>query len=351
MPGPCLLPDTMRIVSVVGLVLGLGLTGWLIADLGPAQIVRVLSRASWAGLMGIVLFHLLQLLPSAAGWRVLGGAGPGRGHETILRHNPGQNPGSNPGLGSYLVLRWVREGINNLLPVAQIGGEIVAARRLAQRGLALAESIAATVCDLTIETVTQIVFAAIGLALLPRGLLGGVAAFTGIAIACLLVGGFVAAQVAGATGLIERFLLRLGGAVEHNSFRHVSGMESALRRRYRMPGRLLRAASWHLFSWLLGGVEVCLILHVLGHGVGLRTGLLLESLGQAVKSMGFAVPGAVGVQEGGYAAIAALLGLPPDLGLALSLVKRLREVVYGLPALGMWRLWEQGRGVAAGVRP
>lgn len=324
----------MRIVSVVGLLLGLGLASWLIAEIGPGRIAHVLAAASWAGLAAVLLFHLLQMLTSALGWRSLAATDAPRG----------------PGALGYLALRWVREGVNNLLPVAQVGGEVIAARLLARRGVPLAEAIAATLCDLTLETATQIVFVAIGLALLPRGLLGGLAAVTGIAIACALVGGFILAQIAGATGFIERVLLRFGASSGRDSFRQVAGMEAALRRRYRAPGPLLRASAWHLGCWLLGGVEVWLILHVLGHAVGLRTGLLLESLGQAAKSAGFAIPGAVGVQEGGYAAIAALLGLSPDLGIALSLVKRLRELVYGLPALGAWRLWEQ-RGVGAEAHP
>lgn len=313
----------MRIVSWLGFVAGLALAVWLIIDTGPAAIVHVLGQASWAGLVVVVVFHLVQMLPSAIAWRTVAAT---------------DKP--SPRLRAFLALRWLREGVNNLLPVAQVGGEVIGARLLARRGAALAESVAATICDLTLETATQIVFAVIGIALLPAGLLGGAATFAGVALACLLIGGFVVAQVAGGAGLVERLLLRLGEAVGRHDFRHIEGMEAALRRRYRAPGPLLRGAAWHLLSWLSGAVEVMLIMHVLGHDVGPRTGLLLESLGQAAKSAGFAVPGAIGVQEGGYAAIAVALGLPAGLGIALSLVKRLREIVLGIPALAVWRHWE-----------
>jgi hypothetical protein len=66
--------------------------------------------------------------------------------------------------------------------------------------------------------------------------------------------------------------------------------------------------------------------------------LLLESLGQAIRGAAFAVPGALGVQEGGYLLLAPLVGLPPDMALALSLAKRAREIILGLPGLLYLRL-------------
>jgi putative membrane protein len=313
----------MRIASVIGLLVGVALAVWLVADTGWTPIAHLLGQATWSGLAAVVAFHVLQMLPSAGAWRAVAGPSP-----------------PSPGFGRFMVLRWIREGANNLLPVAQIGGDVIAARLLARRGPPTPDAIAATVCDQTLETGTQIVFVVIGLALVPAGLLGGTTAITGVVIACLFVAAFVAVQVGGGAGIAERLLLRLGEAIGRHEFRHIEGMEAALRRRYRAPGPLLRGGILHLVSWLSGALEVCLIMHVLGHDVGLRTGLLLESLGQAAKSVGFAVPGGIGVQEGGYAAVAAALGLPPGAGIALSLVKRLREVVLGLPALAVWQRLE-----------
>ena len=100
-------------------------------------------------------FHLLQVVASAAAWRDIAGPMPRR-----------------PALGFYCVLRWVREAVNNLLPVAQIGGEFVAARLLQRRAVPLAPAIAGTVADLTTEMVTQILFTLLGLGLLLHGVGG-----------------------------------------------------------------------------------------------------------------------------------------------------------------------------------
>jgi uncharacterized membrane protein YbhN (UPF0104 family) len=99
----------------------------------------------------------------------------------------------------------------------------------------------------------------------------------------------------------------------------------------------LLAMAWQMVSWLLGTLEVCLALHFLGHDVGLGAGLAIESLGQALKAVGFAIPGALGVQEGGYVMVCSLFGLPPQVAIALSLMKRLREVVLGVPGIVAWR--------------
>ena len=79
--------------------------------------------------------------------------------------------------------------------------------------------------------------------------------------------------------------------------------------------------------------------------------LLLESLGQAIRGAGFAVPGALGIQEGGYLLLAPVAGLPPDTALALSLAKRAREILLGLPGLLYWHLFGRQRLALSSKQP
>jgi len=65
----------------------------------------------------------------------------------------------------------------------------------------------------------------------------------------------------------------------------------------------------------------------------------------------FAVPGALGVQEGGYLLLAPLVGLPADAALALSLAKRARELILGLPGLLYLHLSERSAAGAARAAP
>ena len=65
--------------------------------------------------------------------------------------------------------------------------------------------------------------------------------------------------------------------------------------------------------------------------------VIIEAVVQAVSSSAFIVPGALGVQEGGFLAIGSVLGLAPDLALALALMRRARDILIFLPALVVWQ--------------
>jgi len=74
--------------------------------------------------------------------------------------------------------------------------------------------------------------------------------------------------------------------------------------------------------------------------------LVLLSLGHAIRSAAFLIPSGLGAQEAGFMVLGAMYGLPPGVGLAVSLAIRLREVVLGVPALVVWPFLE-GRRVLA----
>ena len=319
----------MRLGALISGGIGLALAAWLIGSYGIVRILDLLGHAGWFGIAAVIVFHLIQIYGSAASWWII--TGPTRPRAPLR---------------TFILLRWIREGVNNLLPVAQIGGEFVASRLLAQRGVPLAPAIAGTVADLTMEMLTQIAFTLLGLALLLNSVGDGGIANTvigGIGVAALVAALFLGAQWFGLAMAIERGLLRLGRALGWAGTAQVTGLHAALIACYRAPRRLALSALWQSISWLLGGIEVCLALHVLGHDVGIGPGLVIESLGQALKAVGFAVPGALGVQEGGYIVVCGLFGLSPELAIALSLMKRLREVALGVPGLIAWQRMEARR--------
>ncbi len=113
---------------------------------------------------------------------------------------------------------------------------------------------------------------------------------------------------------------------------------------------MVRALAWRWVGWVAGIGEVWLGLYFLGHPVGLADAVMLEALGQAIRGAAFAIPGALGVQEGGFVLLAGLIGLDPQTGLALSLVKRVRELGLGLPGLVAWQ-WAESRWVGRVRRP
>jgi putative membrane protein len=206
---------------------------------------------------------------------------------------------------------------------------------------------ASVVVNLTLALLTQLIFTLVGLGLLlaniqNSGVVPGL--LIGVSIGTLSFAGFVLVQKRGLFGLLigwlsglaggRRWLSRVGGAER---------LDNEIKAMYRRHRTLLLSAWWQMLAWILGAGEVWLALYFLGHPVTLVEALLLESLGQAIRSAAFAIPGSLGVQEGGYMLLGGLLGLDPQIGLALSLAKRVRQLLLGIPALLHWQFVEGWR--------
>jgi hypothetical protein len=64
---------------------------------------------------------------------------------------------------------------------------------------------------------------------------------------------------------------------------------------------------------------------------------------QARRHVAFVVPAGLGVQEAGFILFGHALGISSELALAVSMAKRMREVLCGVPALVSWQLREAAR--------
>jgi hypothetical protein len=69
----------------------------------------------------------------------------------------------------------------------------------------------------------------------------------------------------------------------------------------------------------------------------------LESLSQAISTAAFLIPGALGVQEAGFVGLGALVGMGPEVALALALSRRVRDLVLYGPGLLVWQAVEVRR--------
>ncbi len=357
-------------------LLGIGLGGAaataLIGWFGAQTIGHEVLAAGWA-VPGAVALHVLQLLLSALAWRSAAGAasGPARVRQATVRPasvgpasvgpasvgpatvgsdsmglgDDARGPAVRPGVGAFFLIRWIREAVNSLLPVAQLGGNLVGIRLLMHRGVSGAVAGAGTTLDITIEALTQFLFTLLGVAALAMldadrawgGWLQGVLATMAVGIA-----GFIIAQRAGLLRIVERLARRLHRTFPALSVDTVRGLHDELMRLQRDPGALLRAAALHSAAWLAGIAETWLILHTMGIGVSVAEATVIESLGMAARSAGFVVPGALGVQEAGFILVCDLFGIGPDSAIALSMVKRVRELLVGLPGLLAWQ-WAEGK--------
>jgi uncharacterized membrane protein YbhN (UPF0104 family) len=159
-------------------------------------------------------------------------------------------------------------------------------------------------------------------------------------MALLIAGLAVFAQRWGGVRLFEKLLLTIAERMGWNRLEGIAGLDQALARVYRLRRQLLIAGLHHMVAWSLGTGEVMIAAWALGHPLGIGQSYVIESLAQAIRSVAFFVPGALGVQEGGFVILAALFGVPTDVALSISLTKRIRELALGLPGLVAWQLQE-----------
>jgi uncharacterized membrane protein YbhN (UPF0104 family) len=75
----------------------------------------------------------------------------------------------------------------------------------------------------------------------------------------------------------------------------------------------------------------------MGHPLPFLSVVTIESLLFAARNAAFIVPSGLGVQEGVYALLGPLFGLPSEAALALSLLKRARDIAIGVPVLLTWQ--------------
>jgi putative membrane protein len=248
-----------------------------------------------------------------------------------------------PRLSVCVLVRFVREAINTLLPLAVIGGELMGARLLTFFGVRGATAGAGVTVDLMAQTGTQFVFALIGLAVLVT--LGGDEGMVrvvgiGLVLAAPALLGFYFAQRRGGHRVIQAILRRLAGDRQWRTPGAVDALFGRLRSFYADRAALVRGSAIHLAVWFIGVFEVSIALAFMGHPVAFPEAVVIESLVQAVRSAAFVVPGALGVQEGGLIALCAIFGVPAEAALALSLVKRAADLAVGAPGLLAWQALE-----------
>lgn len=323
----------MKRFSQAAGLLGLAAAVVLIVVAGWRPVSAAIGRAGWP-LLWLLPFHVLPLLLDVLGWRVL------------------LSPRDHKRRAGVPILFWIatiREASNRLLPLANIGGEIIGIRLLQWRGVAVSAAAASVVMEVLLTVVNQYLFIGLGIVLLivttartnvlDSALIAlAISLPVPIALVALLRYGNLFARIESlASKLLGGSAARLAEMI--NGFH----LDLAIRELYAHPGRLFTAGAWQLLGMVVGSFENWLILRLLGHPVGVIDAITLEVLTQTVRHVFFVVPAALGIQEGGLILLGDMIGLPADISVALSLVKRMREVVFGVPALISWQWVEVQR--------
>ena len=303
---------------ILGAIAGTALGICLVLYYGLDEIGDAFLTAGWRGILAITAIHVMTLILRSLAWRVLlvGAAPP---HPNLL----------------FYWARWLRDSIANLLGIVPCAGEVAAARELTWRGVPPGMAGATTVVDLTTELLSQLLFTLLGILVLlaeRREAHTTWWAGAGLVVSTIVMVSFVAAQRNGLFQLFETLPARLGLQTWTRPS-EAETVHAAVQKIYAYRGRVAISVVLQLAAWIAGTAEALVALRLMGLSLPVIDVIALEALVYALRTVAFIVPSAAGVQEGGYVLIGAIFGVGPDVALALSLLKRAREIIMGAPAL------------------
>jgi putative membrane protein len=308
--------------------MGLALLITLVINTDFTVMLQTLGLAGWK-LLWLIPYRALFFLLYAIGWL------------NLLRP---YDPERHAGLGYLFWVTTVRDSIDRLLPVASVGGGVVAVRLLRWRGLAVAPVSASVIVEILLTLTVSYLFAAVGLLLLSD------LSVTGQEYRRWLPAFLISLPVPAVIALLLRYgsvfkrlqkLLRpLVG--ESAMSEGAASLDYELRACLRRGRTLLVAGTLQFAALISGSFEIWFALRLFGHPVGANAALVLESMTQAIRHLAFVIPAGIGVQEAGLVLFGHALGINSELALAVSMAKRMREVLCGLPSLMSWQ-WVEGQ--------
>jgi glycosyltransferase 2 family protein len=319
----------MRRLETLIILLALGFYVWFVSRFGWFDLVRYLHYAGW-GLVFTISLEALARIANTVGWRL-----------TISKCP------SKLTFGELFVARISGEAVDYVTPSAQLGGQFVMAMMVRAK-LAMAAGLASVVIASLAEALGQIVFIAGGLVVgLPleagmRHLL--YPAVTGLCIAVALAAGFFAVQMKQPFSQLWRLAAKLevpqiadpelNAAAGEADARLIDFYEND-------RGRLFAACCCYLVAWWLGPIEIFIYLRLLHQPATWTIAVLVEALGLLIERATFLIPAKLVSQEGGKALILSMLGYPADVGFAIGLIRRIKEIVWvglGLAGLAAHRM-------------
>ncbi|MBW4036710.1 MAG: TIGR00374 family protein [Proteobacteria bacterium] len=315
--------------ALLGLVLFTATIAWL----GWGGVLRAIDRVSLVGFAVYFAVQLVVIAGLAGAWRLLLDRAQG---------------------GRYWLLyygRMVRDSAGEFLPFSHVGGFVLGGRAIALGGVNVAAATASTLADITVEFLAELVFIATGVVLLARLAPGSdllVPVAGGLGVAVLGAAGFLLVQRGG--GRVFRGLaMRIAGRSADGAAVRLERLQVAIDAIYARPGRIFAAGLLHLVCWFAAGVTSYVAFHALGTAISLVDALTIEALLHAILAAGFFVPGRIGVQEAAYSLLGTIFGIPPDIALSVSLLRRARDVIIAVPVLLVWQGIEARRLHLAGT--
>jgi putative membrane protein len=290
----------------------------LLLSVGAGAVLRAMRALGWHGFALTIGAHLVPITLTGLAWGLLAQRGQGKP-------------------GCFIWGRLIRDSAGEALPFSQLGGFVLGARAATLCGVPGLFAAASTVVDVTVELAARLPYMVLGLLVL-AWLRPGSNILLPMLVAAVLIAAMLVLFIAiqgHAAALVDRIGQRLvthwasNGALQA-SIRSIRGRRRALGAAFLI----------HVLAWTVSGLEVTMTLWLIGHWRGIGAGIAIDCLVSVFRSISFMIPNAIGVQEGAYVFACSLFGLGPDVALALSLLRRGRDVAIAIPALLGWQALE-----------
>ena len=323
--------------AAIWLLIGVAAVAATVLYAGAGAVAHAIASLHISGLLVLVLVHLPIVVLMGLAWWLASGRDP---------------PASQP---RFVWARFVRDAAGELLPFLQLGGVLFGVRALG-RGRAITVGAVSASIDGVIELTAKLpyTFAALLalLALAPQSRLtrplSMALAATAIVVVILLFArrSLTASLEAMALAISARWPQVLSPA-DGPPDRDVRG---SFDRIFRQRGRLWSGFALHLGCWFLGAAEAWVTFQLLGIDVTLSQALAIDGTVVGLRTFGWIVPAAAGVQEASYLLAAAVFGIPPAAAIAASFARRARDLLLGLATLGIAAVGDPGLALFSGLR-
>ena len=315
------------LTNLVLFLLGCGLLVWAINSVDIEKTIELLINMKFGFLFLLLLYSLITWLDTLA-WKY---NFPTETTKSFSNHK-------------LWLIRLIGDAYNTITPLGTMGGEPIKAHLLKEHcGINLKQTFSSLIIARTTLLTALILFCIPGIFFIlsstkiPENFKdASLLALTSFSIIILL---FFIFQITGTLGKFCRWLTsKTSKPTFKNFLENLIQLNNLFSNYYKnFSNRIFVSIFYALCGWVLGVGEVYLIFYFLGFSPSFIDVWIIESMAQLVRAGSFFIPFSLGALEGGFVLIFSSLGYPSSLGLAASIIGRVKQLAW--VAFGLFAGW------------
>ena len=308
----------MKYLKLIFLLFGCLLLGWAVSSVNLLAVANLLIKLGYGFIIVLILYGVVTWVDTIA-WK-----------NNFKREETRQFS-----LWSLWCIRQIGEAYNTITPLGTLGGEPIKAQLLKEKhGLSLKQGMASQIIARTTFLIGLILFFIPGIFfILQSDLISEKIKMTclfSMAILSILIFLFLIFQITGTLGKLARWSSKRPFGKKMDVFLNKleivdQGISSYYKQDIR---RAIISVSYAFIGWVIGIAELYVTLYFLGYNLSLTDLWLIEALAQLIRNASFFIPLSIGAQEGGLLLIFTALGMPGTLGITVSFVRRIKELLW-----------------------